>query len=516
MDGGDQNRRAPPRRAPPRWWADPSHKETPWWDTRWSPPHRATVLPAESTDAAAPAGEDVVKGLGASAPVFVAAVIVLVVLMVAAHVSNVPVLSRLLVPIVGLLGTMGFASWLQRRHADEPWLARLLTLGVIAKLVGSVLRYLTLVNAAGQVGDATVYDTYGKRFANGWLGQAGAVLPQLTDLKKSNFLRWFTGIVYYLFGRDLIAGYFVFGLIAFTGSYLWYRAAVLAVPHLDRKLFFILILFAPSIVFWPSSIGKEALMQFGLGGIALGTAHIMNGRPLQGTLVAVPGGWLVWVVRAHLMGLSVLAAAFGYVLGRKPPTTHIKSSLARPVGVVLTTLFATFAVTQGAKALHIPSLSLSSVQTELDTTNASTSQGHSSFSNSNVSLSPLRLPQDAVTVLLRPFPWEVQTSNQILASLEGMALVVFIVHRRRSVALSLRKLREQPFVFYCWTLTLLYVLLFQAFGNFGLLVRQRSIVLPALYVILSLNARYDDVEPTPPAADRTHAHVVLGTNPRWR
>ena len=61
-------------------------------------------------------------------------------------------------------------------------------------------------------------------------------------------------------------------------------------------------------------------------------------------------------------------------------------------------------------------------------------------------------------MLLRPFPWEVQSKNQILASFEGMALVGFMVLRRKSIALSLRKLREVPFLFYAWILTLLYVL----------------------------------------------------------
>jgi hypothetical protein len=52
--------------------------------------------------------------------------------------------------------------------------------------------------------------------------------------------------------------------------------------------------------------------------------------------------------------------------------------------------------------------------------------------------------------------------------------------------MSLRRIRQYPFLLYCWTLTLIYVMLFQAFGNFGLLVRERSIVLPALYVLLCL------------------------------
>ena len=92
-----------------------------------------------------------------------------------------------------------------------------------------------------------------------------------------------------------------------------------------------------------------------------------------------------------------------------------------------------------------------------------------------------------MTVLLRPFPWEVSSKLQILASLEGIALAGLIVYRRRSVALSLRRLRSSPFLFYCWTLTLLYAVTFQAFANFGLLVRERSLVLPALYVLLCLD-----------------------------
>ena len=75
-----------------------------------------------------------------------------------------------------------------------------------------MLRYRTLVNSYGEVGDASVFDTYGRRFANFWLHNANAVRPQLDNIRQSNFLRWFTGVVYYLFGSDMIAGFIVFGL----------------------------------------------------------------------------------------------------------------------------------------------------------------------------------------------------------------------------------------------------------------------------------------------------------------
>jgi hypothetical protein len=420
----------------------------------------------------------------------VLAVAGVVVLVLSVHFFPSARLSRVLVPVIGLCATLAIAPRLARKHPDEPWLARWLMFAVIAKEIASVLRYRTLVNSYGDVGDATVYDKFGRRYLAVWLHKAGAAAPQLDDIRKSNFLRWFTGIVYFLFGADMIAGFIAFALIAFVGSYLWYRAATEALPFLDRRLFFLFVFFAPSIAFWPSSIGKEALMQFAIGSAALGTAHLLKGRLVRGLAVAAPGAWLLWVVRPHLLALVTLGAAGAYLVGKSPRRANVavkQSSIVKPVGLIVVGFLAVFAVSQGAKSLGLPSLTLGSVQAELDATTESTGQGNSSFNNGGNSLSPLHLPQGAVTVLLRPFPWEVSSSLQILASLEGIALAGFIVYRRRSVALSLRRVRSSPFLFYCWTVSLLYAITFQAFANFGLLVRERSLVLPALYVLLCLD-----------------------------
>jgi hypothetical protein len=443
-------------------------------------------------------------------PLAVLAGAVLLTVMFSTHFFPSPILSRVLLPVFGFFATFAAARWLQARHLDEPWLGRLLVLGVLAKEIGSVLRYRTLVNSYGDVGDATTFDIMGKRYAGSWLGHANVFQPQLENIRKSNFLRWFTGVVYYLFGSDMIAGFIVFGLIAFVGSYLWYRATVEAVPFVDRRLYLALVMFAPSILFWPSSIGKEALMQFAIGSAALGTAHIFNGRLVRGVLVALPGAWLMSVVRPHLLALAALAAAGAFVIGRSPRKARAataKSSLVKPIGLVLVVFIAVFAVSAGANSLGLPSLSLGSVQAELDATTASTQQGSSSFNNGQNSLSPFRLPQGMVTVLLRPFPWEVGGGLQTLASLEGVALAAFIVLRRKSLAVSLRHVRSVPFLFYCWTVTILYALTFQAFANFGLLDRQRSLVLPALYVLLCL-----DVKKARAFDDERNSRLGLTTN----
>jgi hypothetical protein len=431
------------------------------------------------------------RSIASAVPWLVLAAGVFAIMFFSAQFSPSPVLTRVLVPVFGLLCTIGASRYLLARHPDEPWLGWPLILAVLVKEFASHMRYSTLINDYGQVGDASVYDTYGQRYYRYWTGESNLV-SILDDIRKSNFLRFFTGVVYYLFGNDMIAGFMVFGLIAFVGSYLWYRATVEAVPFLDRRLYFVVVMFVPSILFWPSSIGKEALMQFAIGSAALGTAHVLNGKLLRGLLVAAPGAWLMWVVRPHLLALVTVAAAIAYLIGRGPrarSNAPVSTSLIRPIGLVIIGFVVAFAVTQGAKSLGLPTLTLSSVQTELEDTTFSTQQGGSAFDPGDPSLTPLRLPQGAVTVLLRPFPWEAPGFLQKLASLEGIALMGFIFLRRRSLASSLRHIRIVPFLFYCWVLTVLYSLTFQAFANFGLLTRQRSLVLPALYVLLCLDWR---------------------------
>ncbi|GIU85988.1 MAG: hypothetical protein KatS3mg009_0503 [Acidimicrobiia bacterium] len=49
---------------------------------------------------------------------------------------------------------------------------------------------------------------------------------------------------------------------------------------------------------------------------------------------------------------------------------------------------------------------------------------------------------------------------------------------------SIARARSTPFLLYCWALTGLYAIAFSSFSNMGLLVRQRSLVLPCFFVLL--------------------------------
>jgi hypothetical protein len=392
-----------------------------------------------------------------------------------------------LVPLAALLLAGAASRRIARRRPDEAWVGRWLVLGVLAKLTASYLAYLTLVQGYEGVGDATGYDDYGRRFARAWL--EGGTAPELPDLRETSFIRWFTGVVYYVFGTNMVTGFFVFGLLALVGSYFWYRATVDAVPGVNKRLYLGLVLFAPSIAFWPASIGKESLMQLGIGTVALGTANLYRHRLVKGLALGVAGGWPLWVVRPHLLALVTLAAGFAYVGGRvRAGSRGARSLLARPIGLLAIVLLATFAVSQTADFLGMEDLSLSSIEAELDEQTERSTIGGSEFDNGDNSLNPLRLPQGVVTVLLRPFPWETESAFQLLSSLESVLLVALIASRLPSVRRALSRARSTPFLLFCWVLTLLYAATYSSFANFGLLVRQRSLVLPALFALLVVSA----------------------------
>jgi Uncharacterised nucleotidyltransferase len=389
------------------------------------------------------------------------------------------------VPVAGLLLAGAASLRIARLHPDEAWVGRWLVLAVCAKVGASYFRYQTIANEYAGVADATGYHEYGQRFAAAWLD--GGSAPELADLRQTNFIRWFTGVVYYVFGTNMMAGFFVFGLLAVVGAYLWYRATADAVPRLDKRLYLALVLFAPSVAFWPSSIGKESLMQLGIGAVALATARLLDHRLAKAAVLGFAGGWLLWVVRPHLLALVTLAAGCAYAAGRvRAGGGAVRSLLSRPVGLLGVAFLVAFTVSQGAEFLGIEDLSLSSIEAELDEQTERSSQGGSEFDSGDNSLNPINIPAGAVTVLLRPFPWETDSALQLLSSLESAALVALIVARLSSVRAALVRARSTPFLLYCWVLVILYAATFSSFANFGLLVRQRSLVLPAVFALLAV------------------------------
>jgi hypothetical protein len=160
-------------------------------------------------------------------------------------------------------------------------------------------------------------------------------------------------------------------------------------------------------------------------------------------------------------------------------------------------------VQAAAEFVGLDDLDPTAVQGQLETINDNTSQGGSEFEGA-FTTSVTGVPWALVTVLLRPFPYEASGPLPLLSSLEGLLLLALLWRFGRPLLKLPRYLRKHPYVTFCVSYVLFYAVVFSGFSNFGILVRQRSLVLPAFLVLLALPAllqksRTKDVEST---ADR--------------
>jgi hypothetical protein len=366
---------------------------------------------------------------------------------------------------------------------QDPWAFSLIMGALSVKLIGSLLRYWVAYTVYdGQV-DATDYDKVGRFIAASFrTGDFSVDLPG--RFSGTNFLRMATGAVYTISPASRMSGFIIFAWFGFLGLILYWRAFKTAVPVGDHKRYALLIFLLPSLVYWPSAIGKEAWMMLALGFCALGIARIFTGRLVSGVLLLALGLVMSAYVRPHL-GLAVFAGVLIGVLfrrrkSRNPIIPLVAMGLLLYVGLAL--------VAQNQAYFGVENLTQESIDNTLEDTERRTADGGSSFTPVRVT-NPAQFPLAFATIFYRPMPFEVSNLQGALTAAEGMIIIVLTLVSIRRVAAMPLYIRRYPYVAYAVGFIVLFVIAFSAFANFGILARQRTQVLPLYLVLLALPVR---------------------------
>lgn len=382
------------------------------------------------------------------------------------------------IPVLMLLSLPVFV-WASRRFSAG-WLLPLATGALTAKLVSALVRYWTVMAFYGGVGDAVSYDRAGTHIAQQM--QTG-LLPETNNLVGTRFIELVTGIVYSLGVPSIFLGYLVFSWIGFWGLFMAVLAYMTAFPDGFPARYATLTFFLPSMLFWPSGLGKEAWMMLGIGAVMLGAAILFDGR-VRGVVPLLAGLAATGMVRPHVSVIlvgGVAAAMFVRPARRRTELTPIiKLGTLVAVAALLVV-----AVRAAADFLGIEAVDPASLQNEWQWANGQTAQGGSSFEGAYTT-SVTGVPWALVTVLFRPFPYEAGGVLPLLTSLEGVLLIGLLIRYGRPLLKLPRFLRGHPYVTFCLTYVIFYSVLFSGFANFGILARQRSLVLPAFLVLLAL------------------------------
>lgn len=386
-----------------------------------------------------------------------------------------------------LLMVTGFAAaWLIPRAArKEPSVSiSLLTAAFAVKVVGSLARYLALVYLYGGVGDANRYHRAGVRAYEMVRALDFSFLqPPFLGTPSVDYAPAF---LYALIGPTMLGGFLAFAMAAFTGTWLFYRAHRIAFPDGHHRLYFLLLFFLPAMWFWPSSIGKDALIVFGLGMATYGLAQLNRRFSVAAAIEVLAGGGIAYVVRPPVAAIFVVAAVVGFLIR---PGGH-RSPFSRPVAWLVAGPFVVAGLILLVRQTGEYLFQERNVQTigEYLEHSRENLSGGSQFS-APIPESPAGIAQATVTVLFRPFPWEVGSPLGVLAGVEGLIVLgVFAVRLRAGIRAILTRWRGGTIVAVVISAGGIIVAL-TGIANFGLLLRQRAQLLPFFFMVFTAAPR---------------------------
>ena len=383
------------------------------------------------------------------------------------------------------------------RRAARP-LVVILSWGLLVKLGGTFARYWVGFEAYGGGIDASRYHRYASEAAGKvWSGEENVftILPRSTG---TAFIEHLTAFIYTLTGSSQLAGFITFSFLAYLGTLLMVKAAVIAVPNLAARRYVWLCVFSPSIVYWPSSIGKEATIFLGLGVATYGIATMFAyGRWIRPILLIAAGLGFTSLIRPHIAGIWVAAAVPGLVLalvGRSRANPARGQRRLGRLGALPVLLLAVVGVSvlAGTTVRYLApdsdEVSSTSVTQILEETTRRTSEAGSNFTPPSVQ-SPTDWPLAVVRTLTRPLPIEARGLAQLVSATEMMALLgLYAISWRRLVNLP-RLIVTNPFVTFAVTAIILVGLAYSSFANLGVLTRQKSLIFPLLVLLPCLPAR---------------------------
>lgn len=348
--------------------------------------------------------------------------------------------------------------------------------------------------------DAFAYHEYGIKVANELL-TSGQASSQRGPVPGTAAMDLAVGYLYTVGAPVRIVTYYLWNVFATIGMLLfWWSTNHLTVPR--RSQYTTLVLLAPSLLFWNSGLSKEAPMTLATGCVVAGVSLLSgHSRTTRGLAYLLLGVAVAGFVRPHIALLMVASALVGVAISRAGHDSGARGRRLLPLVFAAALLVILIPVTRALfdSAGEEASLVEAAYARAEDTAAVG---GRSGFETS-----PTRsvgdMPGAVVTVLFRPFPWEVRTVPQLLASVEAVLIGTMLAAALLGLVKRRRRFERTPLTVMSVTFTLLFSAAFASLGNFGLLVRERSQVLAfVILLVFSLRTvslgRSSGREPMPP------------------
>jgi len=383
--------------------------------------------------------------------------------------------SLICVPLLAIAGAVVVAHFTQ----GDPYLRRLLMAGLVAHMVASAVFLWMAFFIYGGTVDAFHYWTVGLQLAEQFHVVGWSVFQP--PYWSTNLINNICGIAALLIGDALPTLFIAFSLVSLAGGYMFYRAFTVAFPYGDRWLFGLLVVLSPSILFWSSFVGKDALIQYFIAVTCFGFAKLTQRPGLKSALACAIGLAGALLIRAHVAAMLAIAMTFPYVVGKTRPGGTNKAARIILIPVLLGGTY--FLITQAQSFLYSNlnnDNSMGAFQ-EAEAITKSSQIGGSAF-NEGTSL-PMRIAESPF-LMFRPFPWEMHNVMALEPAVESVGWVLLCWFRRREIRSTLRHWRD-PYTGFLLMYSVFFLIMFGgAISNFGILLRQRIMVAPLVLMLI--------------------------------
>lgn len=389
-----------------------------------------------------------------------------------------------------MFGGIGLAM---RTEADATWLPKWVILGFLAKLVGTYARYWMVAVLYG-AGDSYRYYRVGLDLAGQW--QTG--VPPLTGRGAfgTQIVEWITGGLFTIFTPDLLGGFLMFSIIAFGGQLFLYAAfRRWAKPH-QLKPYAFLIFLLPTYMFWPSSIGKDAIVVFALGGAAYFAARTLEAFEIRWIPGLVLFLGLLGLIRIHVAGLVVGGLVMAGLFAKLPPDVDPIAKVRRLVFVgvgvaAAAAVFTFFPDVFGVEITGEDSLDAFTSDVVRRTSESGT------VAEGGAVTGPADIPRAIALVLFRPYAFEASELQHYFAALETTIFLGLFIWKLPAILRNWRSWRSNGYVVFSTFYVLGFSIAFSVVRNLGIIARQRGQVL-AFFLCIVIVLGWEERRKKPP------------------
>lgn len=356
------------------------------------------------------------------------------------------------------------------------FLPKLVMAAIALRILGAFLRYEVVFRFYGGVGDAVRYFDDGRVLAGALSPFTPAYWVSGPAVWGTSFLIRISGLVTSVIGPTLRGEFLVFSLMALGGLYAMAIAFQRIQPGEPASLFARWIWLWPSLWFWPSSVGKEAVLLLAIGLATLG--YVGRRGTIQWSFY-LAGLGLAFLVRPHVAAVLAFATVAGHWLA-----TWQRLTARRLVEAVAALVLAGVALNATKSQLGLADADLEGIKEFVVFRAGQTTAGGSNIGEAAISGGGL--PMAFVNVWLRPFPWDVHNATALFAAVEIVVLWWLIWRRRRGLRVAVRSWRHHRLLQFAVPFLFAYTLMIGlTFANLGIIARQRAPLFPFLFMIIA-------------------------------